>query len=255
MLQYVNIFTAIETKEWDYYDHGNSHFHISMGYSINHPIDRIAKEHRQKKPWNWINASIWIKQLLSGCSQSGVDKRNDKCRDRTDDVWNKNGINLFDPYFPECCSLTIKQSHNYKKQRHCPAISPYWMHSNDMPRNDNEHSHASWYIHKVKSILFRCHIFLMNFAGFPPHNSFAGILRDTTLPAATTALLPMDTPFKIMECAPIKTLSPIITSALFAWIQSWLLNLIWGLMLWKSESIIVHPKPMFVWLPILIRRR
>src|SRR5437867_10688970 len=52
-------------------------------------------------------------------------------------------------------------------------------------------------------------------AGFPATTIFGLTLLVTTEPAATTALSPMVTPFKITAFIPIQTLSAIFTGAVF----------------------------------------
>ena len=54
-------------------------------------------------------------------------------------------------------------------------------------------------------------IILITFAGFPPINTSLPKLLVTTLPAATTTLLPNITPGHIIERPPIQQLSPIVT--------------------------------------------
>ena len=49
----------------------------------------------------------------------------------------------------------------------------------------------------------------MIFAGMPPINTLSGKIPDTTLPEATTQLLPILVPLRIVEFAPTQTLSPI----------------------------------------------
>ena len=51
---------------------------------------------------------------------------------------------------------------------------------------------------------FYCSIFRIKRAGLPAHISFLGMFLVTTQPAAIIDLLPIVTPFKIIECAPIK---------------------------------------------------
>jgi hypothetical protein len=55
----------------------------------------------------------------------------------------------------------------------------------------------------------------MKLAGFPAQISFSGIDFVTTLPAPIIELLPIVTPFNIIELAPMNTYSPILMGLVF----------------------------------------
>ena len=85
--------------------------------------------------------------------------------------------------------------------------------------------------------------------GFPITIEFFGILLITTLIAPITELLPIVIPFKIVQLAPINTLSSIIIGLAGISVLSCLLL---GSEWWKSVSIIILCAPIITLLPILI---
>ncbi len=85
----------------------------------------------------------------------------------------------------------------------------------------------------------------MNLAGLPAQISLGGMDFVTTEPAPTMEFSPIVTPFRMMECAPINTLSSICTGAHLRCVISSLLALTPASSEWKSVVYMQVPPPHF----------